>query len=110
MIDAYYDELEPTNIIMDDEMGGFMQTEHLLELGHENIVGFFKTDDNQGIKRMKGFLNAHRKYGVVANPNNVIVYNTAEKKTRPVEQLKKLLSKSNRDIIKAIIYLHVVLD
>ncbi|HLS36148.1 MAG TPA: GntR family transcriptional regulator [Bacillota bacterium] len=106
MIHAYYDELEPPNIIMDDEMGGFMQTEHLLELGHENIVGFFKTDDNQGIKRMKGFLNAHRKYGVVANPNNVIVYNTAEKKTTPVEQLKKLLSKSNSDKPTAIVCYH----
>src|SRR5690606_14205285 len=34
MIHAYYDELEPVRIIMDDEQGGYMQTEHLIKLGH----------------------------------------------------------------------------
>src|SRR5690625_7378317 len=86
MILAYYDELEPPNIIMDDEMGGFMQTEHLLELGQENIVGFFKTDDKQGIKRRKGFLNAHRKDGVVEKENNEMEENTGEKKAAQEDQ------------------------
>ena len=50
MINSYYDELEPTSIVLDDEKGGYLQTEHLIKLGHKNIVGFFKTDDNQGAK------------------------------------------------------------
>lgn len=92
MIHAYYDELEPLSIIMDDERGGFLQTEHLINLGHENIIGFFKTDDNQGTKRMKGFLNAHRKYDIAINPNYVVTYKTDEKKPRPVKELNRILS------------------
>ena len=50
MINAYYDELEPISIVMDDEKGGFLQTEHLIKLGHKEIIGCFKTDDTQGNK------------------------------------------------------------
>ncbi|WP_163538520.1 GntR family transcriptional regulator [Gracilibacillus sp. YIM 98692] len=91
MINAYYDELEPFHLVMDDEKGGFIQTEHLIELGHQNIVGFFKNDDIQGTKRMKGYLKAHRKHGIELSPNNIVTYNTEEKSTKPVELLEKFL-------------------
>ncbi|MGN8645984.1 GntR family transcriptional regulator [Gracilibacillus sp. HCP3S3_G5_1] len=92
MINAYYDELEPFHIVVDDEKGGLMQTEHLIELGHRNIVGFFKNDDIQGTKRMKGYLKAHRKHYIDIQPNNIVTYNTEEKLTKPVNVLKQLLS------------------
>jgi GntR family transcriptional regulator, arabinose operon transcriptional repressor len=92
MINAYYDELEPISVVVDDEKGGYLQTEHLLKLGHRNIVGFFKTDDMQGSKRMKGYLKAHRVYGVPINPKNIITYNTDEKAFKPEEILRNLLN------------------
>ncbi|HLR22531.1 MAG TPA: GntR family transcriptional regulator [Pseudogracilibacillus sp.] len=92
MIHAYYDELNPVSITMEEEKGGFIQTEHLINLGHQQIMGFFKIDDNQGIKRMKGFLNAHRKNGLSINPNYVITYNTEDKKEKPAQVLTSLLS------------------
>ncbi|WP_163580264.1 GntR family transcriptional regulator [Gracilibacillus saliphilus] len=92
MINAYYDELEPFHIVVDDEKGGFMQTEHLIELGHQNIVGFFKNDDIQGTKRMKGYLKAHRKHHIEIFPHNIVTYNTEEKSSKPVEMLKQVLS------------------
>ncbi|SER28239.1 GntR family transcriptional regulator, arabinose operon transcriptional repressor [Gracilibacillus ureilyticus] len=91
MINAFYDELEPFHIVMDEEKGGFLQTEHLIELGHKNIIGFFKNDDIQGTKRMKGYLKAHRKHNIEISPNNIVTYTTEEKLTKPVEVLKKLL-------------------
>ncbi|MDX8045196.1 GntR family transcriptional regulator [Gracilibacillus sp. S3-1-1] len=91
MINAYYDELEPFHIVMDDEKGGMLQTEHLIELGHTNIVGFFKTDDIQGTKRMKGYLKAHRKHAIDIQPNNIVTYNTVDKATKPAAVLKELL-------------------
>ncbi|UOQ50020.1 GntR family transcriptional regulator [Gracilibacillus caseinilyticus] len=91
MINAFYDELEPFRIVMDDEKGGFVQAEHLLELGHRNIVGFFKNDDIQGSKRMKGYLKAHRKHKIDIMPNNIITYNTEEKNSKPAETLRKML-------------------
>lgn len=92
MINAFYDELEPLCLVMDDEKGGFIQTEHLIELGHKQIVGFFKTDDIQGVKRMKGYIKAHRKHQIPINPNYIITYNSEEKHSKPVEELTKLLS------------------
>lgn len=92
MINSFYDELEPLSITLNDEQGGLLQTEHLIELGHTNIVGFFKNDDGQGSKRMKGYLKAHRKNGLSINPNNIILYNTEGKYTHPQNELQKLLS------------------
>ncbi|ENH96343.1 GntR family transcriptional regulator [Gracilibacillus halophilus YIM-C55.5] len=103
MINAYYDELEPFRIVIDDEQGGYVQTEHLIEQGHRNIIGFFKTDDMQGTKRMKGYLKAHRMNGLELSPNNIITYNTEEKSTKPVEMLEKILSDTNEERPTAIV-------
>ncbi|MBM7570689.1 GntR family transcriptional regulator [Aquibacillus albus] len=94
MINAYYDELEPINIVLDDEKGAYLQTEHLIKLGHRNIVGFFKTDDIQGTKRMKGYLKAHRTYGLPINPNNIVTYSSNEKETKPNQELRNFLSRT----------------
>ncbi|GGM33573.1 arabinose metabolism transcriptional repressor [Paraliobacillus quinghaiensis] len=92
MINACYDGLEPLSLVVDDEKGGFLQTEHLIELGHKNIAGFFNSDDSQGIKRMEGYLKAHRKHQLPINPNNIIKYKTEEKTIKPTEELENLLS------------------
>ncbi|MFC0302677.1 GntR family transcriptional regulator [Virgibacillus soli] len=92
MINAYYDELEPINVVMDDEKGGFLQAEHLIKLGHRDIIGCFKTDDAQGTKRMRGFLKAHRQNRIPINPGNIITYTTEEKDEIFLEKLDRLLS------------------
>jgi GntR family transcriptional regulator, arabinose operon transcriptional repressor len=102
MLNAYYEELEPLNIVLDDEKGGFIQAEHLINLGHRNIVGFFKHDDIQGVKRMKGFVKAHRQYQLPIEPRNIVTYNTEDKKTKPVNELKALLA-SSQDLPTAIV-------
>ncbi|PPA69967.1 GntR family transcriptional regulator [Jeotgalibacillus proteolyticus] len=94
MINAAYDELEPVNVVLDDEKGGYLQTEHLISSGHNDIVGFFKNDDLQGLKRMKGFIKAHRKNGVPINPENIVTYSTEGKFAKPVEALKKIVQDS----------------
>ncbi len=95
MINAYYDELEPISVTVNDEKGGFLQTEHLNKSGHKNILGFFKTDDMQGMKRMKGFIKAHREYNLPINPKNIITYTTSEKNTKPAEYLNDILTSSS---------------
>ncbi|WP_046176094.1 GntR family transcriptional regulator [Domibacillus indicus] len=92
MINAYYDELEPLYVAIDDEKGGFLQTEFLIKQGCRNIAGFFKTDDIQGVKRMKGFLKAHRKYRIPIEPQNIITYYTEEKESKPAHELQQLLA------------------
>lgn len=91
MINAFYDELEPLYVAIDDERGGFLQTEFLIQQGYRNIAGFFKTDDIQGVKRMKGFLKAHRKNRIPIEPQNIITYYTEEKESKPAHELNQLL-------------------
>lgn len=96
MINAYYEGLCPPSITMDDERGGYLSTEHLIQLGHKRIIGIFKTDDLQGIKRMKGYVGAHRKHGVPIEPNHMITYNTEQKFEGPKEEVRRLLTLEKR--------------
>lgn len=95
MINAYYDELCPPSITMDDEKGGYLATEHLIRLGHERIIGIFKTDDLQGVKRMKGYVGAHRKYGISIEPGRIITFNTETKYERPKDEVRRLLKNAD---------------
>lgn len=103
MINAYYDELEPLSITINDEKGGYIQTEHLISLGHQNILGFFKNDDLQGTKRMKGYLKAHRFHSITINPTNIITYNTQEKTIKPKKELERILDRPNTELPSAIV-------
>lgn len=104
MINAFYDELEPINIVMDDEKSGYLQTDHLIKLGHRNIIGCFKTDDTQGVKRMKGFLKAHRQNKIPIVPSHIITYNTEEKYSKPLASLEKILDASGDSITGLVCY------
>ncbi|MUK87730.1 GntR family transcriptional regulator [Ornithinibacillus sp. L9] len=104
MINAYYDELEPIHIVMDDVRGGYLQAEHLIHLGHRNIVGCFKTDDAQGSRRMKGFVKAHRKNGIPIDPKNIITYTTEERNTKASEKLQELLINRSHSITGIVCY------
>ncbi|WP_440898098.1 substrate-binding domain-containing protein [Amphibacillus sp. Q70] len=74
-----------------------------MELGHDNIVCFFKNDDGQGSRRMKGYLKAHRKNGITLNPNNIITYQTEDKHHKPKEELAKLLDLPEKERPTAIV-------
>lgn len=97
MINASYEELEPYSISIDDEKGGYLQAEHLIKLGHKNIIGFFKVDDLQGKKRLTGFLKAHRVHNIPINPTNIVTYNTDEIDTKPKITLENFLS-NNKEL------------
>ena len=53
-------ELDVPCIADDDESGGYMAAQHLVDLGHTRIGGIFKSDDLQGQRRYFGFLSALR--------------------------------------------------
>ncbi|KHF38528.1 GntR family transcriptional regulator [Halalkalibacter okhensis] len=96
MINQFYSQLMPSHIIMNDEEGGYLATEHLITLGHEKIVGLFKTDDLQGVNRMKGFIRAFREAGLTSFPEMVLTYTTEEKYDKVVERLEKFLDSNSR--------------
>jgi GntR family transcriptional regulator of arabinose operon len=92
MINERYAEMDCACVKVDDELGGFLAAEHLIQLGHRRIAGFFKMDDLQGVNRLKGFIRAHRKYQVPLMPEAVIHYVTEEKDTKPYAQAVSMLS------------------
>lgn len=94
MIHARYPELTCPVLRADDELGGRMAAEHLIDLGHRRIAGFFKTDDRQGTGRLKGFLAAHEKHGLVPSPERVVGYVTEEKRDKPMQRLLDMLRSS----------------
>ena len=96
MINQYYSQLMPPHIIMNDEHGGFIATEHVIKLGHEKIIGLFKTDDLQGVNRMQGFIRAFRENNLSFFPDMVITYTTEDKDSNVVERLQEFFKKENK--------------
>ncbi|GIN63774.1 arabinose metabolism transcriptional repressor [Robertmurraya siralis] len=95
MINAFYSELQPASITVDDELGGFKAGEHLLRLGHRRIGGIFKIDDKQGVNRMKGFMRALREHNISILPGTMITFHTEDRHTKPIQEVQKLLKEAN---------------
>jgi len=93
---AYFPDLDSAYIIMNDEKGGFLATEYLLKLGHQDIAGIFLSDDLQGVKRKKGFLSALNKYDVPVNNEFLGNYTTEQMFSYPYNFTMNLLQNKNR--------------
>ncbi|MDB4868747.1 MAG: GntR family transcriptional regulator [Cohnella sp.] len=92
MLNERYAELDCPCVKVDDERGGYLAAKHLIELGHRQIAGFFKTDDLQGTQRLRGFLRAHHDLKIPVLPESVVHYTTENKRTKPYEQAQEMLS------------------
>lgn len=91
MLNERYPELDGPCLKTDDRLGGYKAAEHLIELGHTRIAGFFKMDDLQGVNRLKGYMQAHREHGIAILPELVVHYTTEEKRTKPMESALRML-------------------
>lgn len=96
MINAKYDGLKPSYVIMDDADGGYALTKYLIQMGHKNIAGIFKEDDLQGINRQAGFLQAMKDYGIDINENHIGKYGTKDEEFFPYEFTNNIVRKNNR--------------
>nr|WP_269145564.1 GntR family transcriptional regulator [Cohnella fermenti] len=96
MINERYPDLDCPVVKQDDEAGGRAATDHLLSLGHRRIAGFFKTDDLQGVNRMKGFVRAHRERGIPVDPELIVRYETEQRETLPASVLREWLGRPDR--------------
>jgi GntR family transcriptional regulator, arabinose operon transcriptional repressor len=95
MINQYYTQLMPPHMIMNDEHGGFIATEHLIKLGHEKIIGLFKNDDLQGVNRMQGFIRAFRENSLPFFPEMVITFTTEDQDKILIERIGNFFSKDS---------------
>lgn len=95
MLNERYPELSFPCLKVDDEAGGYLAADHLIGLNHRVIAGFFKTDDLQGVHRLKGFMRACGDRRLPLRPDLVTVYTTEEKSEKPVAAARRLLSQEN---------------
>ena len=74
-----YPELPAPVIRDDDENGGYMAAQHLLQKGHTRIGGIFKMDDRQGILRFSGMMHALRDAEVSFREDSVFWFDTNQR-------------------------------
>lgn len=67
------------SVCADNYQGGYDLVNILLEKGHRNIAGIFKSDDLQGHERYSGFIASLRDSGNLAPDEKVIWYTTESK-------------------------------
>jgi len=97
MLHAYYPDLDPAYIVMDDEKGGYLATQYLIQLGHRKIAGIFKSDDLQGVNRQMGYVKAFNDYGLETVPELIGYYETPELYSYPYQFTRTLLAGVNRE-------------
>lgn len=93
MLNERYADVDAPCLRVDDERGGHLAADHLIRLGHRRIAGLFKTDDYQGVHRMRGFRRAHREHELALAPEHLIRYATEDKDTLPTQALSMLLDR-----------------
>jgi len=95
-INACYDEFDSAYVLLDDIKGGYIATEYLLQLGHKKIAGIFKTDDKQGLNRLKGYKDALDAYGSTGVQRMIGEYDTANMYDYPYMFAQSLLQENER--------------
>ncbi|MBN1445787.1 MAG: GntR family transcriptional regulator [Candidatus Omnitrophica bacterium] len=72
VVDVSIPGLKADTVISDDRKGGFLAVEHLIELGHTNILHLAgPEEDSSADKRREGYADALEKYGIKYNPGYV---------------------------------------
>ncbi len=78
------------HILMDDCQGGYLITKYLIEKGHKNIIGVFKSDDIQGQNRHKGYVKALQEAGISYDPDKIIWFYTEDRVIHPYESIRSM--------------------
>lgn len=96
MINAFYDNIDSSYVVMDDESVGYVATKHIIDLGHKYIAGIFKEDDMQGKNRKKGYERALKEFGIDSNDFPIGRFKTFEEEFYPYACAKSLLTSAKR--------------
>lgn len=96
MINASYSDIKAPSLRVDDFSGGKIATEHLISLGHKNIMGIFKVDDSQGINRMNGFITQCEKREISSSPNQILTYLSEEVEAILPNRIEVILKSEQR--------------
>lgn len=96
---VYHGMEDKPYVVLDDELGGYLITKHLIELGHRKIIGIFKSDDQQGQGRHSGYVKALTEAGIWYDPERVVWFHTEDMYTLPEEMIRDLAGRIVFDAI-----------
>ena len=89
---SYGGELERIPCVADDNFGGgYLLARHLLDKGHREIAGIFKSDDIQGPQRYHGAVSAIRDSDLPIRDSRFLWYDT--------EDRRRLLETGDRSLL-----------
>lgn len=77
---TFYPELDIPHISMNDVLAGKAATDYLIEKGHREIGGIFKSDDGQGRRRYQGYVKALEHAGIALDEEKICWVDTQELK------------------------------
>ena len=97
-----YPQLSQIPVIYEDNLyGAGLLVQSLVEKGHSSIAGIFQMDDQRGLERYQGFLDAMQNQGLTVPDRNICWYTTQElddfRQSRDISFLKKFLERITPD-------------
>lgn len=99
---SYYKELDLPHVSLDDREAGRIITEYLIQEGHEDIAGIFKSDDGQGHLRYIGYADALLKHGIKVRDDRVVWIDTED--MNHLHVIRKKLIKRLKDCTACVCY------
>lgn len=75
---SYYPEVDLPHVSLDDFQVGFQVAQYLIDAGHKDIAGIFKSDDRQGHLRYSGYVNCLTKAGISIKDENILWIDTED--------------------------------
>ena len=94
-INSHYAELPFPYVELNDENAEKQLIEHLLDVGHEKIMGIFQVDDRQGVNRMSGFVKAYQNRPNIASLGDIMMYRSSDDINSVLNQVKERISSEN---------------
>ena len=97
-----YPQLSQIPVIYEDNLyGAGLLVQSLVEKGHSSIAGIFQMDDQLGLERYQGFLDAMQNQGLTVPDRNICWYTTQElddfRQSQDISFLKKFLERITLD-------------
>lgn len=101
-LECAYPQLSQIPVIYEDNLyGAGLLVQSLVEKGHSSIAGIFQMDDQRGLERYQGFLDAMQNQGLTVPDRNICWYTTQElddfRQSQDISFLKKLLERITPD-------------
>ena len=97
-----YPQLSQIPVIYEDNLyGAGLLVQSLVEKGRSSVAGSFQMDDQRGLERYQGFLDAMQNQGLTVPDRNICWYTTQEldafRQSQDISFLKKVLERITPD-------------